>query len=271
LDPKYYGNPDLRYQKTFIALINSGYFDSEMAVWAAALRDFGRPVLLRFAHEMNGDWYPYGGGGDSDGDGKPDGPEAYIRAWRHTHDLFAAAGAGNLLWAFCPNGEDFPDADWNRPFRYYPGDAYVDLIFVDAYEHRDKRMQTLPQAMDHFLGEMGAFLQARQAAGDTILPAFGLGEFGTNRTDPAAKAAWYEDALRYLASDARVQFHSVYDGQNGSEDFSLQALPQGLDGAYLQSPFRYRLFAPDSASPKAAPLAAARPGGPFRFENSRPN
>jgi len=244
LDPKYYGDPDTHYQKTFPNLISTGHFDAQLAAWAGTLRDFGGPVLLRFAHEMNGDWYPYGGGGDADGDGHPDGPEAFIRAWRHAHDLFLAQGARNLLWVFCPNGEDFPDRSWNRPFRYYPGDAYVDLVSVDAYEHHEKQTQSLPQALEHFLSEMGGFLQEREAAGDTVLPPFGLGEFGSNRTELDAKAAWYIEALRYLASDPRIQFHSLYDGQNGSEDFSLRGLEGRLDSAYMQPAFRYRLFDP---------------------------
>lgn len=250
LDPKYYGdqNPDPSYQKSFLGLIIAGKFDSQLEEWAATLRDFGAPVLLRFAHEMNGDWYPYGGGGDADGDGNPDGPDAFIGAWRHVHDLFVAQGAVNLLWVFCPNGEDFPDRGWNRPFRYYPGDAYTDLVFVDAYEHHDKRTQSLSDALEHFLSEMGEFLREREASGNTSLKPFGLGEFGTNRVDPEAKAAWYTEALSELSSDTRIQFHSLYDGQNegerGTDDFSLRGLEGRLDSAYAQPAFRYRLFGP---------------------------
>jgi hypothetical protein len=260
LDPKYYGDPDLRTQKALLARIAEGKFDPQLAAWADAIRGFGKPIVLRFAHEMNGDWYPYGGGGDADGDGHPDGPEAFIRAWRHVHDRFAAQGARNIVWAFCPNGEDFPDAGWNRPFRYYPGDAYVDVISVDAYEHSTKRTQSLPDAMEHFLSELGAFLEDREAQGDTAMPAFGLGEFGTNRADPGRKAAWYAEALAYLASDPRVQFHFLYDGQNGTEDFSLRDLPGKLGDAYAQPSFRYRLFGDSAAEAMAmAPDRLIRP------------
>jgi hypothetical protein len=248
LDPKDYANPDLTYQRTFLGLIAAGGFDSALTGWAVALRDFGGPVVLRFAHEMNGDWYPYGGGGDADGDGRPDGPEAYIRAWRHAHDVFAAQGAANVLWAFCPNAETFPDRDWNRPFGYYPGDGYAELIFVDAYEHHNKRTQSLPQALDPFLAELGAFLRQRPATADSLLPAFGLGEFGTNRTDPAAKADWYRQSLLYLGGEDRIQFHFLYNGQDGdgknAQDFSLRGLEGRLDSAYRQPTFRFRLFAP---------------------------
>jgi hypothetical protein len=242
LDPKYYGRDDTRYQKTFLHRIESGLFDAELSAWARELADFAQPVLLRFAHEMNGDWYPYGGGGDADGNGHPDGPEAFIRAWKHVHDLFSAEGATNLIWVFCPNGEDFPERGWNRPFGYYPGDAYADLIFVDAYEHHEKRTQSLESAMAHFLGELGGFLRQRPAAGDSSLPAFGLGEFGTNRKDPAAKAEWYRQSLGYLGEESRLGFHFLYNGQNGEQDFSLRDTGGLIGDAYRQSSFRYDLI-----------------------------
>lgn len=241
LDPKAWGDSDLRYQKTFIGLIQAGHFDSQLDAWAKVLKDFKRPVLLRFAHEMNGNWYPYGGGGDADGDGNADGPEAYIRAWRYVHDRFEAAGAENLIWSFCPNAEDFPDHNWNRPFRYYPGNAYVDLIAVDAYEHHNKRAQTLAEALEPFLGRLGQFIRGQLEAGDANLPAFGLGEFGTNRKDPAAKAEWYRQALAYLGEETRIGFHFLYNAQDNGQDFSLSDVGSLIGDAYLQAAFRYRI------------------------------
>jgi hypothetical protein len=244
LDPKDWDEPDIKYQKTFTGLINAGKFDSALAGLASALRDFGHPVLLRYAHEMNGDWYPYAGGGDADGDGEADGPETFIRAWRHVHDLFTANGAGNLLWVFCPNAEDFPSADWNRPFRYFPGREYADLIFLDAYEHFTKKPQRLDETTAHFYGELGGFLRKQRSAGDSLPLPFGLGEFGTNRTDKSAKAAWYAEALDSLAADERIKFHVLYNGQNGGDDFSLRGLGDLIVSAYKKLRFQFRLFAP---------------------------
>jgi hypothetical protein len=235
-------SPNLGDQKTFIGLIQAGRFDSQLDAWARVLRDFDHPVLLRFAHEMNGNWYPYGGGGDADGDGHADGPEAFIRAWRHVHDRFAAAGAVNLIWVFCPNGEDFPDASWNRPFRYYPGDAYANMISVDAYEHREKRTQSLSDAVEPFLGRLGQFLRERRAAGNNAVPAFGLGEFGTNRKDPASKAEWYRQSLRYLGEETRIGSHFLYNGQDAGQDFSLRDIGGLIEDAYHQPAFRYRFI-----------------------------
>ena len=244
LDPKDYADRDTVFQRTFLARIAAGKFDAELSGWARALRDFGQPVLLRFAHEMNGDWYPYGNGGDADSNGSPDGPEPYIRAWRYVHDRFRAEGALNPIWVFCPNGEDFPNREWNRPFRYYPGDAFVDLIAVDAYEHHDKRTRSLSQAVDPFLSRLGAFLGERRRSGNVAVPAFGLGEFGTNRIRASARGGWYAQALGYLAGDNRIQFHFLYNMKNENEDFSLPDASPSIIEAYGHPGFRSRLFDP---------------------------
>lgn len=244
LDPKDWDNKDFDFQQTFIGKIIQGDFDAPLAALAGVLRDFGQPVMFRYAHEMNGEWYPYAGGGDADGDGTADGPERFIQAWRHVHRLFGREGASNLVWIFCPNAEDFPAKDWNRPFRYFPGSEYADLVFVDAYEHHDKREKSLEQALAYFYNEMGHFLSARKALGDSVIPAFGLGEFGTNRTDSGKKADWYVQSLGYLGGDARIKFHILYNSQNWEDDFSITGLGEAVKSAYQNARFQFRLFDP---------------------------
>jgi beta-mannanase len=102
-----------------LARFNSGAFDVIIKNWAASIKALGFPIYLRFAHEMNGDWYPWGNtNGNKPGD--------YIAAWRRVRLLFTAAGVTNVFWVWSPN-VDFPV----NP--YYPGDAQVDWIAVDGY------------------------------------------------------------------------------------------------------------------------------------------
>ncbi len=244
LDPKHFSSTnDLPEQKKFLAKIIQGEFDAKLMEMAQVLRDFKFPVLFRYAHEMNGDWYPYGGGGDANGDGIADGPANYVSAWRYTHDLFMRNGTVNLLWIFCPNAEDFPAVPGNRPFRYFPGSNYVDLIFVDAYEHHKKRKQTLEEALDYFYNEMGNFFESKRALGDSLMLPFGVGEFGTTQSDIEAKASWYNHALGFIAVDDRIKFHILYNVQNSTEDFSLQTLGDRVKAAFQQARFQLQLFA----------------------------
>ncbi|GAC1404218.1 MAG: hypothetical protein NVSMB52_18050 [Chloroflexota bacterium] len=99
--------------------IIAGVHDSYLRKWALQLKTYGRPVLLRWAHEMNGYWYPWSGH-----------PDQYIAAYRHIHDVFTAMGATNVQWVWCPN------IQWNQQSQfapYYPGDSYVDWLALDGY------------------------------------------------------------------------------------------------------------------------------------------
>ncbi|WP_089154294.1 glycoside hydrolase family 26 protein [Micromonospora sp. NBS 11-29] len=112
--------PDYR-----LARIARGDFDPYLRSWAQGVRSLGYPVAIRFAHEMNGDWYPWceRANGNRAGD--------YVRAWRHVHDVFAEAGATNVTWVWSPN------ARWDKTTAgvtgLYPGDEYVDWVGVTGY------------------------------------------------------------------------------------------------------------------------------------------
>ena len=57
-------------------------------------------------------------------------PSDFVNAWKHTHDLFVAAGATNVKWVWSPNvryGSNYPFAN------LYPGSAYVDWVALDGY------------------------------------------------------------------------------------------------------------------------------------------
>ena len=98
--------------------ISGGTEDDAIRTWAASVKAYGKPFWLRFAWEMNGDWYAWG-----------QQPAAYIAAWRHFHDVVVAAGATNVTWLWCPNLDVGP----NPLAAYYPGDAYVDWMGLDGY------------------------------------------------------------------------------------------------------------------------------------------
>ena len=112
--------PQYRLQR-----IVRGDFDSYITSWANALRDRGTTVYLRPMHEMNGDWYPWGGtvNGNS--------PATYVQAWKHMVDIFRQRGANNVRWIWSPANFDVPAN--NRLESYYPGTSYVDVLAADGY------------------------------------------------------------------------------------------------------------------------------------------
>ncbi|MEV7635465.1 glycosyl hydrolase [Pseudarthrobacter enclensis] len=104
--------------------ITAGDFDAHIAQWGQALAAWGYPVRLRFAHEMNGDWYPWAESvnGNQPGD--------YAQAWRHVHDVVEAQGASNVSWVWSPNVPYWGSTDLAG---LYPGAGYVDIVALDGY------------------------------------------------------------------------------------------------------------------------------------------
>jgi cellulose synthase (UDP-forming) len=110
-----------------LADVAAGRYDTYIRRFARAAAEFGRPVLLRPLHDMNGSWYPWSVGRE---DGNS--PELFVAAWRHLHDIFVQERATNVSWvwtvyslsALAPRGGGLEP--------YYPGAAYVDWTSVDA-------------------------------------------------------------------------------------------------------------------------------------------
>lgn len=132
-----YGKIDLTYS---LRKIIDGTFDTELKQWANELQKTGIPVLIDFAGEPNGDWFPWSGinngGSKTDGYGDKslaDGPEMYRDAYRHIIDLFRKQGVTRVTWVFHAAGLSAPDEEWNKMKNYYPGDDYIDWIGVSAY------------------------------------------------------------------------------------------------------------------------------------------
>ncbi len=107
--------------------ISKGRWDGYLRKYARAAKAFGHTVWLRPLHEMNGDWYPWGGTVNGNAPGR------FVGAWRHLKGVFDAEGASNVKFVWCPNVESVPNTPGNAIPRYWPGDGYVDLIALDGY------------------------------------------------------------------------------------------------------------------------------------------
>jgi hypothetical protein len=108
-----------------LASIAAGSEDSAITAWAQQAKAYGHPFFLRLNWEMNGGWFPWG-----TTSANQNTPADYVAAWRHIHDIFAAQGATNVTWVWCPNLESSNSVPFSQ---LYPGDAYVDWTCLDGY------------------------------------------------------------------------------------------------------------------------------------------
>lgn len=107
-----------------LAVIARGDFDAYINSWAYRLAAYGGPVWLRFAHEMNAPWYPWGVGVNENS------AADYIAAWHHVRERFHSAGATNVRWIWCIDATTLNDQPISQA---YPGDKAVDWLAMDGY------------------------------------------------------------------------------------------------------------------------------------------
>lgn len=106
-----------------LSQIAAGKFDSYIRQFARSVSSFGCPLMLSFGHEFNGPWWPWGEAHQP--------ATAFVAAWRHIHDLFAASGVRNVIWVWNPNVLNDPGVV--KPAPWWPGAAYVNMVALDGY------------------------------------------------------------------------------------------------------------------------------------------
>ncbi len=166
--------------------ILAGKWDKYIGDWAAGAKRFGKPILLRWGHEFNGDWYPW----SVPNNGKD--PAVYVKAYRYVHDVFTKAGAKNVKWVWCFNASSVPALPWNAPMEAYPGDEYVDWVGIDGYNF---------SGTDSF---KSIFKTAYAKALTTVSKPIMIGEFATGGAGQD-KAKW----IAQMANDLRESFPAI--------------------------------------------------------------
>lgn len=202
--------------------ITAGEHDSYIARFAATLRDNRWPVVLRFAHEMNGDWYSWSEkrSGNSRGD--------FVEAWRHVHDIFTEVGATNVVWVWSPNiVRPVPSVDLRA---LYPGDSYVDWVGMVGYAGRES---TAAEVFEPTLELIRAF---------TDLPVL-ITETGARPDERQAR--WTADLFGWLTSDPSIvgfvwfeynKEGSTADWRFGRDPVTREAFRAGLARTPLAPP-----------------------------------
>ncbi|WP_213005970.1 glycoside hydrolase family 26 protein [Paractinoplanes toevensis] len=174
--------------------IIDGTWDAYIRARAGEFAAVRLPILVRWGHEFNGNWYPWGiANNNAD-------PSLYVRAYRHVHDLTVAAGARNVQWVWAYNNGSSPDEAYNDPAVAYPGDKYVDWVGIDGYNWGFG--PSWDPAGDHWASFDATFATA-YAKARAVAPRrpVMLGEFASSE-DGGDKAQWFRDMTATLRSGA---------------------------------------------------------------------
>ena len=116
---------------TCTSQIASGVYDVYIRQEAIRSRNAGYPIIIRFGHEMNGDWAGWG-----------TSAATFKQAWIKVVSIFRSENVYNVKFLWCPNYAD----TGGRSFQdYYPGDTYVDYVGTDVYANNDWGWWYLPE------------------------------------------------------------------------------------------------------------------------------
>jgi hypothetical protein len=176
--------------------VGNGLDDAFITSYAQQLKDYGRPVLLRWFWEFNRLNHR-----SCLDNGNPDASVesmayTYRLAFRRIHDIFQRAGATNVAFVWCPATAPKAAPMW----WFYPGDAYVAWIAADGYDwsHRGGTV---------FRSRFGDWYEHYKNHGKPMM----VGETGATSVDQAAYLSSLADLLpaSFRHIKAVVYFHGA--------------------------------------------------------------
>ncbi|MGZ4448082.1 MAG: glycoside hydrolase family 26 protein [Nocardioides sp.] len=195
-----------------LSRITTGAFDTYLNRWAREIRGYGKPVVLRFAHEMNGNWYPWAEGvnGNQPGD--------FAAAWRHVVGVFTRNKVTNVTWTWAPN---IPYTGSTPLTALYPGDAYVGRVGLDGYNWSTVQpwstWQSFADVFSPGLAQLAALTTKPVYIAETACPEVG-----------GDKAAWIRDMWSTLAVHPEVRGITWFD-YDKETDWRIDSSPASLD------------------------------------------
>lgn len=160
-----------------------GDIDADLRRWARQLDRLDQPVLLRFMHEMNGNWYPWSVGH------RGNTAAHVVSAYRHAWQVFQEEGATDVQWVWSPNTGAPAGV---RYAALYPGDQYVDIVGLDGYNGGDALprfggWKSFREIFEDSLDEV-----ARLTDRPVMIAETGSAESGGD------KAAWISNMFKFL-------------------------------------------------------------------------
>jgi mannan endo-1,4-beta-mannosidase len=194
-----------------LSSIIDGSHDEYIDRFATAVRDLDLPIAIRFAHEMNGNWFPW----SEERNGNA--PGEYVQAWRHLHDRFTALGADNVIWIWSPNVVTARPSVRLAPL--YPGDDYVDWLGIVGYYRRvyyDAEGNAKAPTFDNTYSETLAELRS-VAAKPIVLTEVGATEIGGN------KPAWITSLFQGMADNPDIIGFVWFDHSVNGTDWRIES------------------------------------------------
>jgi hypothetical protein len=196
--------------------IANGDHDEYLRSVAEQMKGHRHRIWLRFAHEMNGDGYPWSVGGNQNTAGD------YVAAWRHVVRTFRREGATNVRFMWCPV---VPSAGSPDVASCFPGDHFVDQVGMDGYNAGSEADWGGWLTLTEVFGDL--YHQVRRLSRRPVI----IAETGCAETG-GDKSRWLRNAfLRDLPGQLPAVRAVVWFNERREADWRLQSTPESLAAA----------------------------------------
>jgi hypothetical protein len=110
-----------------LATCATGAYNSNWQQFGRTLNTTGRQnSIIRLAWEANGDWYPWAGTNAND----------YVNCYRQVvNSIRSTVSGGSPQFDWTINAHYSQNPPSHDPTDLYPGDQWVDIVSIDAYDH----------------------------------------------------------------------------------------------------------------------------------------
>lgn len=215
--------PVVSWDATNLTEILSGSQDAAITNAALAMASWQGPILLRWAWEMNlagvnGKAWAYLGyptNGDNPSPAQVAAAQTnFAAAWQRIRRIFDANSAANVIWLWNPGGgnDSAPGSSANGyTDGFYPGDAYVDWVGLDAYDRDDN-------TFFHTFTSEPAYGYTNMAAHAKPLL---IGETGAYYTNEAHQISYFDEGAGTLQTNLPELLGCIYFDASGNDDWSL--------------------------------------------------
>lgn len=188
-------------EKDITLEIIEGKYDDYLNHLSQSFNEYDYPILFRLNNEMNGEWVWYSShkvGKDTD---------LFIECWRYIYNKFKENGVDNVIFVWNPNEKSFPNFAYNHYLNYYPGNEYVDVVGLTAYNtgnyYNGEIWRSFNQAYDHFYYDY-----VRHFNHPMMITEFSGASVGGN------KALWFDDMFNKISNYDRIKLAVLWNGQD---------------------------------------------------------
>ncbi|PRP78121.1 putative mannan endo-1,4-beta-mannosidase [Planoprotostelium fungivorum] len=232
-----YTNANTKYS---YSTISAGTWDSYVDSFGRVMNSFNSTIYIRFAHEFDGNWYPWGAVNGNTGPG-------FIAAWRRVYTRVMAV-APKVQFVWCPNNSNGKGIKFED---YYPGDQYVHWMCLDAYADSTTNSFADTITKDAIPAQPYQRLTALSAKKPIMIAEFGVNNMGENRDEEGkrerltemtvqgsiSQGQWYQNMADSLASSfpqikAVVHFDVAHSDKSWKIDTSNSGLTSQIKTAW---------------------------------------